>query len=50
MMNAVHHPNLIEVEWAYPLQASDIHAILIRIRSSLVVSIDTAPGTEIMLR
>jgi hypothetical protein len=28
MMNAVHHPNLIEVEWAYPLQASDIHATL----------------------
>ena len=50
MVNAVTHGDFIKIEGADPFEAGNIHAELIRIGPALVVRVDTAPGTEIVLR
>jgi hypothetical protein len=38
------------VEWIHVLKASDVKAILIRIGATLMMRIDSAVGTEVVLR
>lgn len=49
MMNAVVYDNVFEIEGTQPREASNIDAILIGIRSPLMVSIDTTSRAKEML-
>lgn len=49
MIDAVHHGHLGEVEWAYPVEASDVHGMEVWIGSTLMMGIYAAAGTEEML-
>src|SRR5262249_1786034 len=49
VVDAVVDDNVLEIERAQPRQASNVHAVLVRIRSSLMVGIDTAFRAKEML-
>ena len=50
MIDAVHDRHLSEIEWAYPVQASNVYGVQILVRSSLMVCVYSAARTEEVLR
>jgi hypothetical protein len=49
MIDAIHDWHLGEIERAYPVQASHVDGIQILVRSSLMVCVYSAAGTEEVL-
>ena len=50
MINAVVDGHFGEIEGADTFQASNIHAVLVLVRTALVVRIDAAFGAKVVLR
>jgi hypothetical protein len=50
VVHPVENGHLGKVEWAYPVQAGNVHSILVWIGSALMVRVDPAFGAEEMLR
>jgi len=50
VIQAVHDRDLREVEGTYPIQAGDVHTILVLIGSALMMRVDPAFGAEEVLR
>ena len=50
MIDAVHDRHFGEVEWTYPVQASNIDGKQLRIGSSLMVRVNSTAGAEEVLR
>jgi hypothetical protein len=49
VVHPVENGHLGKVEWAYPVQAGNVHSILVWIGSALMVRVDPAFGAEEML-
>ena len=47
--HAIHHRHLGEVEWADAFQTRNVDAVLVRIRTALVMGVDAALRTKEML-
>jgi hypothetical protein len=50
MIDAVHDGHLVEIEWAYSVQASHVYGVQRLVRSSLMMRVYSAAGTEEVLR